>query len=115
MIGRGAYGRPWWPAVIAKHLGQDGREEPTLDEELEILLRHQQLTIELYGEHLGNKTFRKHLGWTIDRLCERGLLSVKGRATQRAALLVAKDNNAIAEGLTQLYARADALAIREAA
>jgi hypothetical protein len=37
MIGRGAYGRPWWPGVIAEGLDPgSGRPEPSLSEEAEI-------------------------------------------------------------------------------
>ena len=41
MIGRGAYGRPWWPGVIAEGLEPgSGRAEPSLTEEAAIVLHH---------------------------------------------------------------------------
>ncbi len=40
MIGRGAYGRPWWPGVIANQLDAgSGIEEPSLHKEMEIIAR----------------------------------------------------------------------------
>jgi tRNA-dihydrouridine synthase B len=103
MIGRGAYGRPWWPAVVARQLGDVGVEEPNLAQERDIVLRHQMLSIDLYGDNLGNKTFRKHLGWTIDRLHERGLMTLEERSTVRGTLLVNKNNAEITDGLLALY------------
>jgi tRNA-dihydrouridine synthase B len=41
MIGRGAYGRPWWPGVVAKALnGRDGRNAPSLEEEAQLHCEH---------------------------------------------------------------------------
>ncbi len=75
MFGRSCYGRPWWPGVVAEQLEPgSGRTEPELDEELAIILWHQEETLRLYGHALGNKTFRKHLGWTLSRLELRGFV-----------------------------------------
>jgi hypothetical protein len=52
---------------------------------------------------LGNKTFRKHLGWTIDRLHERGFLGAEERLELRGSLLVSKNNAEIARRLSTLY------------
>jgi len=61
MIGRGAYGRPW----IASQL--DGkRNEPDLDARLAIALDHFADTLRFYGDALGLRVFRKHLGWYIE-------------------------------------------------
>jgi tRNA-dihydrouridine synthase B len=107
MIGRGAYGRPWWPGVLAEQLSSgSGFGLPTLAEERDLVLKHQALTISLYGEGLGNKTFRKHLGWTIDRLHERQLIDADTRTELRASLLGNKDNNLITSRITALYDQA---------
>jgi tRNA-dihydrouridine synthase B len=104
MIGRAAYGRPWWPGVVANALdGKSGRREPSLDEEGRILLQHQRLTIELYGDSLGNKTFRKHLGWAITRLHERRLLSDHTLKDLRAELLSSADNQKVGRRLAEIY------------
>ncbi len=105
MIGRGAYGRPWWPGVIAKGLATKTMIEPALATERDIVLRHQSLTIDLYGDSLGNKTFRKHLSWTIDRLHERGHLQADERSVLRSDLLVSQNNRRISLDLAALYDR----------
>jgi tRNA-dihydrouridine synthase B len=104
MIGRGAYGRPWWPGVIANALQPGaGVEEPTLVEERDILLRHQALTLELYGDKLGNKTFRKHWGWTLGRLAERNLISAQLLADCRARHLSSPDNAVVTNAINDIY------------
>jgi nifR3 family TIM-barrel protein len=67
MIGRGAYGRPWIAASIerALHDGRPGIAEPELGERLSIVLDHFRDSLIFYGESLGLKIFRKHLGWYI--------------------------------------------------
>jgi tRNA-dihydrouridine synthase len=106
MFGRSCYGRPWWPGVVAEALQPgSGRIEPTLAEECEIMLWHQDETLRLYGEALGNKTFRKHLGWTLSRLELRGFMDGESHASLRAALLSSKDNARVATGIRDTYAR----------
>jgi len=106
MFGRSTYGRPWWPGVVADELQPGtGRAEPTPAEELDIMLWHQDETLRLYGHALGNKTFRKHLGWTLARLELRGLMDGEAQAQARARLLSNKDNAQVARGMCDVYAR----------
>ena len=107
MIGRGAYGRPWWPAVVAEALqAGTGSKALSLAAELEVLLQQQEETLRLYGAQLGNKTFRKHLGWAIGRLHERKLISSERLASARAGLLGQSDNLAVSAGLREIYLQA---------
>jgi tRNA-dihydrouridine synthase B len=64
MIGRGAYGRPWF-INQASHYLKTGEilADPTLAEKLAIILEHFDDMIIHYGEELGNRMARKHLGW----------------------------------------------------
>ena len=104
MFGRAAYGRPWWPGAIAEALSPgSGRKAPSLAEERDIALWHQQETLSVYGHALGNKTFRKHLGWLLDRLFERHLLSSERLRDLRTTLLSAKDNLVITEGIKHVF------------
>jgi len=106
MVGRGAYGRPWLPGQLAQALEPGTGIAPlSLSRELELLLEQQQDTLQLYGDTLGNKTFRKHLGWTIERLAERGLITAEEAAGHRARLLPMLDNKAIAKALASIYAQ----------
>ncbi len=66
MIGRGVYGRPWIVAAIEAALaGGEEIDEPDVDARLTIVLEHLTETIGFYGERLGLRIFRKHLGWYV--------------------------------------------------
>lgn len=106
MIGRGAYGRPWWPGVIAEGLEPGtGRAEPTLAEEAQIVTEHHERMLSHHGAHHGNRTARKHIGWVIGRLADRGLLGREAAADWRASLLQLTDNDAVLRGLAELFER----------
>jgi nifR3 family TIM-barrel protein len=67
MIGRGAYGRPW----IARNLdaalaGRAVDADPQADRRLGIVLDHFRDSLAFYGDRLGLKIFRKHLGWYVE-------------------------------------------------
>lgn len=66
MIGRGAYGRPWLAGQLDRALGGAEAPEPELEERLDIALTHFDEALGFYGERLGLKIFRKHLGWYVE-------------------------------------------------
>ncbi len=69
MIGRGAYGRPWLPGQIATFLETgDLPADPDLATRLELILSQYAEAIEFYGEELGARVSRKHLGWYLEGL-----------------------------------------------
>jgi tRNA-dihydrouridine synthase B len=104
MLGRAAYGRPWWPGVIAQALDPgSGITVPSLDDEAEIVREHHQFIISYHGHHHGNRIARKHVGWTIARLEERRMLPKDTAAAWRRRLLGNDDNTAVALGLRQIY------------
>ena len=105
MIGRGSYGRPWWPGVIAEHLKQgSGEPEPSLELEQKYLLAQHGATLSLYGAVLGNRTFRKHLGWTLTRLHQRQLITQETAELLRSTLLRENDNQKVEDGINLIYA-----------
>ena len=64
MIGRGAYGRPWILGQVMADLGGGGpKPDPSLDEQLEVMLEQYEAMLELYGTHTGVNLARKHIGW----------------------------------------------------
>jgi tRNA-dihydrouridine synthase B len=64
MIGRGAYGRPWFVAQAMAELGGGGHPpDPSLDEQLATMLRQYDEMLELYGTQTGVNLARKHVGW----------------------------------------------------
>jgi nifR3 family TIM-barrel protein len=67
MIGRGAYGRPWIAASVNRALATgDAMIEPARGERLSIVLDHFRDSLRFYGDRLGVKIFRKHLGWYVE-------------------------------------------------
>ena len=64
MIGRGAYGRPWLLGqVMADLSGAPARGDPSLDEQLAVMLEQYEAMLQLYGTHTGVNLARKHIGW----------------------------------------------------
>jgi tRNA-dihydrouridine synthase B len=104
MLGRASYGRPWWPAVIAEGLEQgSGCKMPTLQQEHKYLQVQHAATLSLYGAVLGNRSFRKHLGWTISRLSQRQLLTTEETTHLRQTLLTEKNNDRVVVGIENLF------------
>jgi len=68
MIGRGAYGRPWFVAQAAAHLRGIALPDPTLQEQRQIMLEHYTAMLDMYGEANGIRIARKHIGWYVSGL-----------------------------------------------
>ncbi|NQV84826.1 MAG: tRNA dihydrouridine synthase DusB [Rhodospirillales bacterium] len=63
LVGRGTYGRPWFPNQINHFLKTGERlADPALSEQLSLILEHYDAMLEHYGLQ-GIKIARKHLGW----------------------------------------------------
>ncbi len=64
MIGRGCYGKPWLLSQVAHFLTTgEVLSAPTIEAQLKVVLDHYDVVIEYYGEDVGIKIARKHLGW----------------------------------------------------
>ena len=64
MIGRGAYGRPWLlNQVISDLTGGGRRPDPSMDEQLDVILEQYGAMQSLYGVQTGVNLARKHIGW----------------------------------------------------
>jgi tRNA-dihydrouridine synthase B len=64
MIGRGAYGRPWFPAQVAHYLATGQTlPEPSPAAKLALVLEHYDAALAHYGVQPGVRMARKHLGW----------------------------------------------------
>lgn len=68
MIGRGAQARPWVLAEIAAALSGQPFVRPSLAEELDLAIAHYEDMIRHYGDRIGLRCARKHLGWRLSRL-----------------------------------------------
>ncbi|NUB13718.1 tRNA dihydrouridine synthase DusB [Azospirillum brasilense] len=64
MIGRGAYGRPWFPAQVMHYIRTGERlSDPPLHEQLDTLLEHYDAMLTHYGVEGGLRVARKHISW----------------------------------------------------
>jgi nifR3 family TIM-barrel protein len=104
MIGRGAYGAPWLPGRIASYLAT-GRAyvPPSLKERAQIAREHVEAMLAHYGESLGLRNARKHIGWYLER---------SGRPTDavkawRRRLCTEEHAPNVLSGLSDFYAEAE--------
>lgn len=64
MVGRGCYGRPWFPAQVAAFLaGGAVPADPDLAGEKAIVLAHHAEMLAHFGRDAGSRLARKHLAW----------------------------------------------------
>jgi tRNA-dihydrouridine synthase B len=64
MVGRGAYGRPWFLKQVMQFLRNGERlPDPPLAKQHAILLEHYRAILEHYGIDSGVKIARKHVAW----------------------------------------------------
>jgi tRNA-dihydrouridine synthase B len=96
MIGRGAYGRPWFLAQVM-HWLKTGQQlaDPSLEIQLAVILEHYQAMLDHYGTDTGVKMARKHLGWYT-----RGLHS---SATFRNRINFVDDADEVMRSLREFY------------
>lgn len=96
MIGRGAYGRPWLLAQAMAELVEGGAwADPSLDEQLETMLRQYDEMLRLYGTHTGVNLARKHIGWYTKGL--PGSAELRNRVNQQ------DDPAVVVSMLTEFY------------
>lgn len=86
MIGRAALGNPWIFRNALLHMAGEGIELANLDDKRQVIAKHLEMSVGLYGEMTGVKCFRKHLFWYT-----KGL---RGSATFRkgAGTITGKEN-----------------------
>ena len=69
MIGRGIQGAPWRIAEVAAALGWGKAPSiPQGRDFLDMVRGHYDETLDFYGDFLGARVIRKHLGWYMDRI-----------------------------------------------
>ena len=98
MIGRGCYGRPWFPRQVAEFLTTGRRRaEPTLAEQKAVLLEHLEAMLVHCGAEAGVRVARKHVSWY-----SRGL---HGSAEFRAAVNKLAGAEAVRGLINEFYDR----------
>jgi nifR3 family TIM-barrel protein len=91
MIGRGAQGKPWLPGQIGRRL-QTGIAEyaPRLDVQLALVRRLYDELLSHYGQRIGLRHARKHLGWALDVAAATSTAPAETLARWRSAILTAE-------------------------
>ncbi|HEX7006247.1 MAG TPA: tRNA dihydrouridine synthase DusB [Alphaproteobacteria bacterium] len=103
MIGRGAYGRPWFPAQVREYLATGlRRPDPAPAAQCAVLLEHYEALLSHYGTAAGVRIARKHVGWY-----SRGL---PGSAEFRAEINRLDDPAEVRRRIAGFYAGAAARA-----
>lgn len=96
MIGRGTYGKPWFPGQVAHFLATGERlPDPTLDLQMQTLLEHYQEMLSHYGEITGMRAARKHIGWY-----SKGL---PGSAEFRSTVMRLADTDKVIDMIRSFY------------
>ncbi len=96
MIGRGAYGRPWFIAQVIGFLETGARlPDPPLAAQLATVLEHYEGMLVHYGISVGSRVARKHIGWY-----SKGL---PGSAEFRAAVNRCEDPDAVLTMIRRFY------------
>ncbi|MCP4598296.1 tRNA dihydrouridine synthase DusB [Neptuniibacter sp.] len=104
MIGRAAQGKPWLFREIDHYL-RTGTilPPPTLEEVREILLGHLQELHSFYGEYMGVRIARKHVGWYLqdkpDGSSFRKQFNIIETAADQAAAIEKYFDNAFTNGV----------------
>jgi tRNA-dihydrouridine synthase B len=97
MIGRGAYGRPWFVRQVIHFLRTGQRlPDPPLAQQLQIVLGHYEDMLAHYGTAVGSRIARKHIGWY-----SKGL---PGSAEFRAAVNRTEDPQTVKAMIRAFYA-----------
>lgn len=100
MIGRGAYGRPWFLGQVMHWLASgEVLEDPPLGEQYRVIVEHYHDMLEIYGAVTGVNMARKHLGWYT-----KGL---PGSAEFRNTVNFIDDHRAVLASLAEFYGRFD--------
>lgn len=96
MIGRGAYGKPWLLGQVMDYFaGRPVQDTPDLEAQLVLILEHYADMMEHYGDLVGMRCARKHLGWYT-----KGL---RGSAEFRNEVNKVDDPKKVVSMLTDFY------------
>jgi nifR3 family TIM-barrel protein len=102
MLGRGIYGRPWLAATLDQALHDHAPDAaPDSAARLEIVLDHFRDSLAFYGDGLGLKMFRKHLGWYVEQAPWPN--SAEARRAAKATLCRLETPREVEAGLAALW------------
>ncbi len=92
MIGRGARGKPWLPGAIARDLaaGRAGPEPSAATQLADLHALHEAILLH-YGDAVGSRHARKHLGWTLAAIARALGASEASEKAWRHRILTARE------------------------
>jgi tRNA-dihydrouridine synthase B len=98
LVGRGAFGRPWIIAQMqAAVRGETTPADPLAMDKWRIALAQYRESMAHYGEELGRRVVRKHLGWYADNIAaDKAVRDQLVRASDPEPYLAALSSGAIA-------------------
>jgi tRNA-dihydrouridine synthase B len=99
MVGRGAFGKPWFPGQL-QHFLDSGtvKTDPSAAERCEILLEHYETLLSHYGIDTGVRIARKHLAWSV--------AGIAGANAFRVAINTEADPAKVKAQIVRLFAEA---------
>ena len=103
MVGRGAYGRPWFIGELAEQLDAGtGCAKKSLAEQMALYIEHYELMMSFHGTEFGVRIARKHLGWMMGRLLEQQAVSIETSNLFQAKLMKALEADQVLVHLNEL-------------
>jgi tRNA-dihydrouridine synthase len=104
MIGRGAQGQPWLPGQIGRRLdGGDAEAAPQLGQQLTYIQTLYDEICALYGERVGLRHARKHLGWALDVAAQSVGASPETLKAWRGRILTSEQPATVQQSLTEAF------------
>lgn len=96
MVGRGCYGKPWFPSQVSHYLTTGEKlSDPILDIRRETMLEHYDAILSHYGKEKGMRVARKHLAWSA--------YGLPGANAFRAAINIEANPETVKTYITALY------------
>jgi nifR3 family TIM-barrel protein len=110
MLGRGVYGRPWLAAALDEALGAAAAAapEPGAEARYAVVEAHLERALAFYGDSLGLRLFRKHLGFYVEAAPFPA--AREARRAARAALCRLERADEVLAGLRTLWAPLETVA-----
>ncbi len=96
MLGRGACGKPWFPAQVIKYINHGViSPPPSLNEQRDIVIAHYNDIIANHGVYRGVRLARKHLSWYLK--------GIYGAAKSRQMIMRQDDPDMVINAIIEFY------------
>ncbi|MFO1112024.1 MAG: tRNA dihydrouridine synthase DusB [Bradyrhizobium sp.] len=104
MVGRGAQGAPWLPGQIGRRLeGGTSEAAPPLAEQLKHVRALYEEICSHYGQRVGLRHARKHLGWALDTAAQCGRVRAAKLKDWRQRILTSEEPAGVHRALGEAF------------